>query len=163
LPLEEHLFACARCSSRLQALANLGAGIRAATRTGGTHAVVSASLLRKLRDDGVRVREYRLGPGGSVACTIAPEDDLVVSCLSAPLHGVRRLDLVFHDARLPAPMRLEDVAFDPASGEVLLAHNTSLLRSLGKSTNSTQLFAVDDGGEREIGRYTFNHSPWPAG
>jgi len=159
--VEEHLFACARCNSRLQALVDLGAAIRAVTREGGTHAVIGASFLGKLRDDGMKIREYRLGPGGSVACTIAPEDDLVVSRLEAPLHGVRRLDMVFHDTRLSTPMRLEDVAFDSQSGEVLLAHNTPFLRSMGKATNYTQLFAVDEQGERELGRYTFNHTPWP--
>ena len=93
--IEEHLFGCAHCSGRLQRLADIGAGIRRITAAGATHAVLSASFLRKLRDDGLRVREYPVRPGACVACTIAPEDDLVVSRLYAPLADVQRLDLVF--------------------------------------------------------------------
>src|SRR4051794_21506206 len=95
--LEEHLMACARCSARLDSLVRVGQGIRRATRSGNFHGVMSASFVETLRKDGLRVREYRLQPNTRVACTVTPDDDLVVSYLSAPLRDVQRLDLVFED------------------------------------------------------------------
>lgn len=158
--IEEHLFGCAHCSGRLQRLAELGAGIRRATTAGATHAVLSASFVRKLRDDGLRVREYRVQPGASVACTIEPEDDLIVSRLYAPLADVQRLDLVFEHPAAGTRDRLEDLAFDPDAGEILVASNTPFVRSLGHTTLHMRLLAVQGDGERELGSYTFNHSPY---
>lgn len=42
----------------------------------------------------MRIREYRLPPNGSVNCTVAPDDELLVTRLEAPLEGVERLDAV---------------------------------------------------------------------
>lgn len=70
---------------------------RAKDICGGQRHVPSSALLNKLKSAGLQIREYHLQPGGSVNCTIAPEDDLVVSHLRAPLAGVQRLDLVLED------------------------------------------------------------------
>jgi hypothetical protein len=156
--LEEHLFGCAYCSGRLHNIVQLADGIRRAAREGRLHAVVSASFVRKLKEDGLRVREYRLQPGGSVACTVTPGDDLVVAHLHAPLRDVRRLDLVCDDLTDGTHVRLQDVAFDPDSDEIVLASNVMKLRQLASTTQRMQLVSVEDATEREIGTYTFNHS-----
>ena len=156
--LEEHLFGCAHCSGRLRSIVQLAEGIRRATREGRLHAVLSASFVRRLKEDGLRVREYRLQPGGSVACTVTPSDDLVVAHLHAPLRDVRRLDLVCDDLTAGTHVRLQDVAFDPASEEIVLASNVMELRKLASTTQRMQLVSVEDAAEREIGTYTFNHS-----
>lgn len=156
--IEEHLMGCAHCSARLDSLVRVGQGIRRATRSGRFHGVLSAAFVEALRRDGLRVREYRMPPGGSVACTVAPDDDLVVSYLGAALRDVQRLDLVFEDLASGSEMRMIDVAFDPAADEVVLAPNVAMLREFDSGTRRARLIAVQDGVERELGSYTFNHT-----
>ena len=159
--LEPHLFSCSHCSETLGWIARLADEIPGIVRQGGTMVVLTEAVLERLREHGVRVREYRVGPGGSVNCTIAPTDDLVVSHLAAPpLAGLNRLDLVVSTAG--GVFRAADIPFDRTSGEIVVAQPTRRLRSLGHATEVAQLVAVDEGGERVLGQYTFNHSPFPA-
>jgi putative zinc finger protein len=160
--LEEHVFGCAECSSRLQQLAQLTQGLRRAAREGPVATVVTPSFIERLRDAGVRLREYRMDPGGSVLCTVAPDDDRVVAHLHAPLSDVRRLDIVLHD-ETQGSLRLEDLAFERASNEVVFSPNMTELRGLSHATLRVELIAVENAGERMIGRYTFNHYPHQAG
>ena len=106
----------------------------------------------------MRVREYSLDPGGSVACTVTPDDDLVVAYLHAPLRDVRRLDVLI-DNTTSGKHRVNDVAFDPAANGLVAVTSTSYLRTLGHSQHRVRLVAVDGVDERVIGDYTFNHSP----
>jgi Putative zinc-finger len=158
--LDEHLFGCEACGARLRELVRLGEGIQRVTRAGDVHAVLTAAFIRRLQQSGLRVREYRLRPGGSVNCTVTPDDDLVIAHLHAPLEGVRRLDLLFDDVTQGARWRVEDVAFDPATDEVVIAPNVTELRGFGFATQRVQLIAVEPAAERVIGDYTFNHSPY---
>lgn len=157
-PHEEHLLACGDCSERLAWIAGLGEEIRDIVKRGEAMMVLTGGLLKRLAAAGLRVREYRLGPGASVNCTIAPADDLVVAHLEAPLAGVDRLDVVSSVG--PVLHRLHDIPFDPSSGEVLLAPRTRDLRALGHATEVARLIAVGADGEKVIGEYTFNHSPF---
>jgi len=155
---EEHLMGCAHCSARLETLVRLGRGIRRATRAGNFHGVLSAPFVEALRRDGLRVREYRVPRNGSVACTVTPDDDLVVSYLGAPLHDVQQLDLVFEDLVAGHAVRMTDVAFDPAADEVVLASNIAAVRAFDSGPRRARLIAVQDGVERELGSYTFEHT-----
>jgi len=150
---EEHLFGCAECTGKLQELVALGAAVRNAWRAGAVRAVISPALYEAMKKEGLRLREYPVLPGGSVNCTIAASDDFVVSRLSAPLAGVRRLDLVT-DAE-----RFEDVPFDAAAGEVLMCPAPAPLKRRGAFTRRVRLVAVEDAGERLLGEYTFEHAP----
>ena len=156
--VEEHLMGCRYCSSRLRSLVQLGDGIRQAARAGLVHAVLSPAFVEQLRADGLRLREYRLQPGGSVACTITPDDDLVVSHLHAPLRDVQRLDLVLEDLATGTSLRMTELAFDPAQPELVVVPNAAALRALDKSTHRMRLLAVHGDSERELGAYTFHHS-----
>lgn len=157
--LEEHFFACAHCTRRLDELAALGAGVRAAFVSGTVRAVVTAAFMEKLKREGMRVREYRLAPGGAVDCTIGAADDFVISRLSVPLGGVTRLDLVedIDGGRLRVALR--DLPFDPAAGEVLFCPSPSALKKMPAHVGRVRLVAVDEAGERMLGEYTFNHTP----
>lgn len=160
--VEEHLFSCAHCTRRGEELAALAAGIRAALRGGAVKAVISEAFLALMRKEGLRLREYRVAPGGSVNCTIRAEDDGVVSRLAAPLAGVKRLDALHtvQAAGLPAlESRLEDVPFDPAAGEVLFLPQAAAVRKLPANTLRVRLVSVEEGGERELGTYTLVHTP----
>ena len=156
--LEEHLFGCEACSARLRDLARLGEGIGHAMRAGHVPAVLTAAFIRRLQASGMRVREYRLQPGGSVNCTVAPDDDLVIAHLHAPLGGVQRLDLLFDDVTSGARWRVEDVAFDASAEEVVLLPDVAELRQVTVATQRVQLLAVERTTERVIADYTFNHS-----
>src|SRR5215510_9569393 len=92
--LEEHLFACAHCSKRLEQFVALAAGVRTVVEEGKVSLVVSGPFVQAMKQAGLRLREYQLEPGGSVNCTIRADDAAVISRLRAPLAGVKRLDLV---------------------------------------------------------------------
>jgi hypothetical protein len=157
--LEEHLFRCAPCSARLRSLVQLGEGIRRATIDGNLHGVVTASFVKRMQEAGFSIREYRIQPGGSVLCTVTPEDDLVVAHLHASLRDVRQLDVLYHDLTKGTQQRMRDVAFDPALDEVVLVPNVAHLRQLGTAVARAELVAVEATAERVIGVYTFNHTP----
>jgi hypothetical protein len=156
--IEEHLFGCAVCSERLETLARLAEGVRRLMRDGNVRAILSAPFVKHLQELGVRVREYRVPAGGTVECTVTPQDDLVLAHLHAPLDDVQRLDLIVHDVAHGASERVEDVAFDPTADAIVMLPNTAALRHLTSATLRVQLLAVEPGLERVIGEYTFNHS-----
>lgn len=161
-PLEEHLFGCDACSRRLAWVADLAAATRALARRGLLRVVVSDEHVARLAREGLHLREYRVAEGGSVACTIAPEDDLVVARLAAPFASRERLDLVFCDATGHEQVRLPDVAVDSARREVVFTEPVDTLRTLGVATLRVRLVSVEERGEQVLGEYTFNHSPYAA-
>jgi hypothetical protein len=121
--------------------------------------VVSAPFIDRLRGTGLRIRKYDLQPGGSVLCTATADDDLVVAYLHAPLENVTRLDLLVHDSVRNARWRLVDIGFNAEASEVVIAPSVVELRRSPKTTQTMQLMAVAGGAEREIAKYTFNHTP----
>lgn len=160
--IEEHVLACADCTWRLEALAALALGVRAVVRNGAVRAVITQPFLEHMRQEGMRIREYRLAPGDRVACTIGAEDDAVVSRLEVRLAGVTRLDAVqsldLGDGP-PQQWRVEDVPFDPNAGEVLSLPSAEALKKLPAHTFRIQLVAMDESGERPLAEYTFAHTP----
>ena len=157
--LEEHFLGCAQCSARLEELAALGAGVRAAFLRGALHVVLPHGFVERIRREGLRLREYRVPAGGSVNCTIVADDDFVVSRLQAPLAGVERLDLEMVGPGGEAGATLEDIPFDAAAGEVLVLPSAAALKARQAFTERWRLVAVGAGGARRIGEYTFHHTP----
>jgi hypothetical protein len=157
--LEAHLFDCAHCTRRLGVLAALASGVRAAVQDGKVTMVVSEPFIEAMRQTGLRLREYRLEPGGSVNCTIRADDDAVVSRLRAPLAGVTRLDLVRMRGGSESDERAADVPFDAETGEVIVIPSAAWLKTMPAFTMRMRLIAVDEAGEKQIGDYTFDHSP----
>lgn len=157
--LEEHLFACVHCSRRLEAFVVLAAGVRAAVERGKVGMVVSGRFVEAMRQAGLRLREYRLEPGGSVNCTIRAEDDAVISRIRAPLAGVKRLDVVRVRGGGEPEERLTDVPFDGEAGEVLVIPSPAWLKTMPAFTMRMRLIDVGEKGEAPIGEYTFVHSP----
>ena len=158
---EEHLFACAACSERLQAIVDLGAAIRGELLRGDFGFVLPTVFVRSLEAAGLRVREYDLEPGDSINCTVTPDDDLVVANLRAPLADVQRLDIVIDDSTA-GTQRANDVPFDPEADGLALVPSVAYLRTLGRAQQRVRLVAVADDareGERVIADYTFNHAP----
>jgi hypothetical protein len=161
--VDEHLFRCDACGRALDELIGLGDGVRAAFRAGAVSAVMSGAFVQRLVAQGMRVREYRLAHYGSVNCTVSPDDELLVGRLEAPLADVQRLDLVAQLALESGvqEQRLEDIPFDPRTGEVLFVPKIAAVKELPANTLRITLLAVEPGGAREVGRYTLCHRPWP--
>jgi Putative zinc-finger len=157
--LEEHLFGCAYCTRRLEELAVLASGVRAAVKDGKVSLVVSQSFVEAMKQAGLYVREYRIEPGGSLNCTIRADDDAVISRIRAPLAGVKRLDVVHLRGGGEPEVRIADVPFDAERGEVLMIPSAAWLKTMPAFTMRTRLIAVSEAGEEPIGDYTFNHSP----
>jgi hypothetical protein len=157
--IDEHLFACSACGAALGEFVALGDSVRALIASGGASAVIPPEFVARLKAAGLRVREYRLERQGSVACTITPQDDLVVAHLEAPLAGVERLDVLIHEVEADLKFRLTDVGFNVASREVLLLPKANDLRGRGRSTQRVALVAVSGNEERVLGEYVFNHTP----
>jgi hypothetical protein len=157
--LEEHLMSCAYCTERLEGLAALASGVRAAVQEGKVSMVVTAPFAETMKQAGLRLREYRLESGGSVNCTIRTDDDAVISRLRAPLAGVKRLDVVRMRGGGVPDARLADVPFDAETGEVLVIPSAAWLKTMPAFTMRMRLIAVGEAGEKQIGDYTFNHSP----
>jgi hypothetical protein len=156
--VDEHLFACGACSARLRALVDLGAAIRHAFLDGWLNLVLPEAFIRLVKDAGFLVREYDLAAGGSVDCTVTPEDDFVVAYLRAPLSDVRRLDVLIDD-ETSGKHRANDVAFDPAAEALVTVTSTAYLKTLKHSRQRVRLVAVAGVEERVVADYTFNHHP----
>lgn len=160
--MDEHLMQCDACGQVLDGLIALGNAVRVAFRAGAVSAVTSGAFVQRLSGQGLQLREYRLPHNGSVNCTVAPEDELLVSHLEAPLQGIERLDALAQLSIEPdVQHRLHDIPFDPQAGEVLYVPKLAEVRQLPAHTMQLTLLAVESGGTREVGRYTFHHRPWP--
>lgn len=160
--VEEHYLGCAECSQRLERLTVLGRELHALTRNSGVNMVINDRFVRRLSEQGLRVREYRLPRNGSVNCTVAPGDDMVVARLEAPLDEVRRLDMLTLNSDGTIALRQEDIPFTAASGGVVISPSIAMLRAMPATTLRMRLLAVDNGSERTLGEYTFNHTPYPS-
>jgi hypothetical protein len=158
--VEEQLLSCSECSSRAAALEELAREVGELVREGAVPIAVLPAVVERLHREGRRVREYRVRPGGSVQCTIGPEDDVVLARIAADLRDVNRLDLVSRVDDGPEE-RHADIPFDPAAGEVMFVPPADLLRARPAHVDRLRLVAVGPRGERLLGEYTFDHRPWP--
>jgi len=157
--VEEHLLGCAACSEQMGDLVALTGGVRSLANLGVVRAVVTSAFLERLIDEGLRVREYRLVPGGSVECTITPSDDLVAARLAADLRGIQHVDLVKCDAEGREKHRLKDIPVSASAQEVVLLERIDRIRALPAGVQRVRLVAPDADGERLLAEYTFVHTP----
>jgi hypothetical protein len=156
--VEEHLMACSDCGRVLGELVAVGEGVRRLASRGAFHVVVSPSFLDAASSRGLRIREYRVSPGGGVACTVTAEDDLVVSRLGGDFTGIARVDLVAQTEGRPEE-RVLDLPVDPSAHELIVAHSMPVLRAMGTCVTRLRLVVPEPGGDRLLGEYTFNHTP----
>jgi hypothetical protein len=157
----EHLLGCGRCTAEAQWLADLASGMRVLVADGAIQAVVSEAFLARAAASGLRLREYRARPEATTYCTLAPEDDLLVTRLVAPLQGESRVDvLVLGDAGQTLH-RLDDVPFDAEAGEVVFTSRRAEIFAMPETRFRMQVLASGAQGSRVLGEYRFHHKPWP--
>ena len=157
--LEEHLFECDQCGARLREVIALGEAVRNLTREGLLTMVVSDSFLRRVREQGLRVREYAPPRGGRIECTVGAEDDFLIGRLAADLRDTRRLDLSLCDPRGKEVYRMADIPFRAEAPSVAFQQSISYAKAAASGSMTARLFAYDEvGAERLLGEYTFNHT-----
>ena len=157
--VEEHLFACEECGARLREVIALAEGLRNLAREGSLLMVVSEAFVKRATQDGLRVREYSVPPGGSVKCTVTAEDDILVGRLAADLSGAKRVDLCICDAQGVERLRLPDIPFRSEGGGVALQQSMTYAKAAPSETLIARLVTFDEVGvERVLGEYTFNHT-----
>lgn len=159
--IDLHLLGCDPCGRTLDDLVGLGDAVRRAFHLGLVHAFVSGAFVQRLIDEGRHVREYRLAHNGSVNCSAAPEDEVLVARIEAPLADVERIDAVLRLSFADdAEYRADDIPFDPASGQILMVPKIAIVRGLPAHVLTVRLIAHAAGRKRALGEYRLNHSPW---
>jgi hypothetical protein len=152
--LEEHVFACAACAARLEAVASLATGVSALARQGRISGIIARATLNQLQRDGVRVRIYAVAPGDIVPCAVFPDDDLVVTFIRGDFTGLDAVTLSVTGSTPLAGLVLGDVPVSAAEGELLWASPGALIRQMPTSRVTLTVTA----GSRHIGEYVLDHS-----
>jgi putative zinc finger protein len=165
--VEEHFLGCDDCSSALNEVIALAAGLRKLAGDGSLTMIVSPEFLRGAAENGKRVREYRAASGETVHCTVTPEDDFLIGRLAADLRGASRIDLSLCDERGIEMLRLPDIPFDPPSGAVVWQQSITYSKAAPSGLIVARLLSVEEpASERLLGEYTFQHTrtmPGPPG
>ena len=157
--VEVHLLTCDRCGERLREIIAMGEGLRHLARQGSLRMIVSDTFLRRAAEEGLRVREYAPPAGGSVACTVTAEDDVLIGRLAVNLRDAGRVDLSICDERGNEQSRLRDIPFDTGASSVAYQESITIAKALPNSRMIARLITVDAAGsERLLGEYTFNHT-----
>jgi len=155
--IEEHLFACADCSARLNALATLGNGLAALVRQGRVSGILSRALLNRIQRDGLHVRLYTLAPGETVPCSVFPGDDLVVTALRADFSAVESVSLSVVGPGDAPFSQIDNVPVSRPDGELFWATPAAVVRQM--PSMRLKLTLASAGATRaELGRYVLEHS-----
>ncbi len=164
--VEEHLFSCDECGARFRETIALAGGLRTVARQGNLLMVVSDAFLKRVAEEGLRVREYAPPRGGSVRCTVSADDDFLIGRLQADLSATQRLDLSICNRDGAEQFRLADIPFHPEAGGVAFQQPIEYAKAAPSETMIARLIALDDAGmEATVGEYTFIHTrtiPGPA-
>ena len=165
--VEQHLMTCDGCGDRLREVIAMAEGLRTLARSGSLQVVISGQFVKHAAETGLRVREYAPPRGGSIQCTVAADDDLLVARLAVDLTAASRVDLSWCDPRGVEHQRLADIPIRDDAGGVICQQSITWAKASPSSTMIARLLAVDgEGDERLLGEYTFHHTrtiPGPPG
>jgi Putative zinc-finger len=157
--VEEHLLTCDGCGDRLREVIALAESLRTLARCGSLQVVISDQFVKHAAETGHRVREYAPPPGGSVQCTVAADDDLLVARLAADLSRAARVDLSWCDAQGVEFLRMADIPVRGEAGTVICQQSITFAKASPSNTLIARLVAVDtEGAERLLGEYAFHHT-----
>ena len=160
--IDEHLMHCDACGIALDELIELGQGVRDAFRGGRIATAISASFMARLKQQGLKIREYHLAHNGSVNCAVAPDDDLLVARIELPLAGVQRVDAVAILSFAPdVEYGMQDIPFDANADCIYFAPRIAEIKQQPPHDMTLVLRSHEEGGGRELGRYVFHHGAWP--
>jgi len=156
--VEEHLLECDRCGARLGEVIGLAEGLRRLARQGSLRMVASETFVKRLAEDGLRVRQYAPPPGGSVQCTVTAEDDILIGRLAADLTEAKRVDLSICDERGTEKLRLRDIPVHSGAEGIVYQESMTFMKAAPSSKITARLLSVDEAGDEHLlGEYTFNY------
>lgn len=160
--VEAHYFECETCAARLRFVESLAREVAAVIREGRVSAGVTSAFAKLAAERGVTLRRYDVEIGESIHCTVAPEDDLVITRLGVPLPPGTPVDLETEVAPVGSDSVLRfvtpDLTVDAESGGVIFAQASESLRSYPKSRVVLRVRARESG--ELFGPYTLHHTPW---
>jgi len=90
---------------------------------------------------------------------VLPEDDLLIGHIEGDFSGISHLDLLWQ-IEGESERRIKDVPVNPTAGELLLAQAMPAIRLMGPVRARLLLLAQEPAGERLVGEYTFDHTPF---
>lgn len=157
--VEEHLLECDDCGQRLRKVIVLADGVRKLAREGSLRLIVSDTFLRRAAEDGLRVRQYVVPPGGSVECTVTAEDDILIGRVTANLAGAKRVDMCICNENGVEQLRLPDIPVHSGTTSIAFQESITFLKASPNLKMVMRLITVDEkGSEHALGEYTFNHT-----
>jgi hypothetical protein len=156
LEVDEHVLGCSECALKLERMLMVPDAVRALVGRGAIRVGLTPTTLADMQRAGLVTRTYHLERGGSVACTVDASDLYVLAELEADLAGVTRVDVV--KRRGDHRVRMHDMPIDRARGLVAYVLPGDYIRSLASGVDEVTMIAVDEGGDRTLGTYTFNHT-----
>jgi hypothetical protein len=161
--VEEHYFACAYCSERLEVLSRLELGVQNLVHGGQLFASSTVAMVERARARGILVREYRADPGGHVECTAGPDDDLLVTRYGG-LRGITSVDVHFRGQIVGTDQLIQmehaDAPVDQQTGDLVLIAPGALNRSMPPLEIEVRLTVHAASGSHEAGPYYYHHRPW---
>jgi hypothetical protein len=162
--IEEHFFACASCTERLESIARIATGVVDLVRRGAVSGAVTRAMLARGAEAGLRIRTYEVAPGEQVACTAAPSDDFVSIQLAVDAADDEQIDLVLETTAVSSGekqvRRVEDVPFDRREKHLVLLNAGDEVRAYPRSRWRIEAVARGPRGVRLLGVYGLDHSPW---
>ncbi|MBV6432258.1 MAG: hypothetical protein IANPNBLG_02394 [Bryobacteraceae bacterium] len=164
--VEEHLFGCDECGERLRRMIALVGGVRKLAREGCLRMVVSEAFLKRMEEEGSRIRQYTVPAGGEVRCTVTADDDLLIARLAAGMSEARRVDLSICDGAGVERLRMSDIPFRPEAGSVVYQESITYAKAAPGNEMIMRLLALDEAGEHPLAEYVFHHTrslPGPGG
>jgi hypothetical protein len=159
--VEEHYFRCADCGALLRWVQALERAVGEAITGGLVDVGVTEKSLQRLERAGASIRRYELEPGGSVNCTIAPNDDMtVVTFRTAPAENGpasvhAEISVVGTDQK-----RQENWPALLSEGRMTIALAGQALRALPRLDYVFFLRIGEGEGSHEVGPFTMRHHPW---
>lgn len=157
--LEEHIFRCSACTARLGWLASLAEAIPAVVEgRGGPSLALTCASVEHLARRGVRIRQYQFDDSREIACTVAPDDDLVVAFIPIEVAEDEQVSGVM---RLPdgsEATRVDDIPVDRPRGMIVLADPAERIMLLPDTVLRLQLSATSPRGRRELGEFVYRHT-----
>jgi hypothetical protein len=149
---EDHLFECDPCAEEWTRLAAVVGGLRETIPM-----VISHAHRERMIADGKRISVTEVTEGVDTPARFAPELDLMVFALKVDLAGVERVrvDIVAPDGS--KRFIEEDVPFDRAKGEVLVACQRHF-EGMFESDPTFEVYAMQQAEPRRLASYRVLHA-----
>ena len=156
--VEEHLFDCAECSAVVDDIHRMAAAVVGLVRAGELSSGGTTALLNRMSRDRLNVRHYAIEPGETVACTVAADDDFMAGRFALPDGEFSRIDMRILDAQGQELFRVDDIVIDARQREAIMFIPARPVQHEGSGVTHYVLVAPDQDGERELARYSMDHT-----